>query len=54
MLDVNQATDTPTKTLVEDIIREKFYIHLDQELPYIIRQVIYAEFSKYVDIYGVE
>ena len=39
MLDGNQNTDIPTKTLVEDIIREKFYIHLNQELPYVIRQV---------------
>ena len=39
MLDGNQYTDMPTKTLVEDIIREKCCIHLNQELPYIIRQV---------------
>ena len=40
MLHGNHWTATLTEILVEDIIREKFYIHLNQELPYIIRQVI--------------
>ena len=40
MLDADQFTDTPTKQLVEDIIREKLYIYLHQELPYIIKQVL--------------
>ncbi|XP_065916245.1 GTPase Era-like isoform X2 [Dysidea avara] len=38
MLDADQFTDTPTKKLVEDTIREKLFIHLHQELPYIIKQ----------------
>ena len=55
MLDGDQYTDTPTKILVEDIIREKCCIHLNQELPYIIRQVITVQCNLhtiyYVDIF---
>ena len=32
-------TDTPPLKRVEDIIREKLFLHLDKEIPYVIDQV---------------
>ena len=37
--DVDTVTDQPDQLLVEDIIREKLFLHLDKEIPYVITQV---------------
>lgn len=31
--------DTPPLAQVEDIVREKLFMHLDKEIPYVISQV---------------
>ncbi len=35
----NDVTDQTPETIVEEIVRERIFQHLDKEIPYVIKQV---------------
>ena len=37
---VTEYTDQPALLLVEDIVREKLFLHLHKEIPYLVTQVL--------------
>lgn len=50
---LSDYTDQPTLVLVEDTIREKLFLHLHKEIPYLVTQVNEVVFLKCVRKFGL-